>query len=364
MIYYLPTKIYEEKNCVAIHGEELAELGHHALLVTGRSSARLCGALKDVEKALDAHGVAHTLFDGVEANPSVETVMKACAVGLACGADFVIGIGGGSPMDAAKAIALMMAHPHDGADLLYRVVPGIQALPVVAVPTTCGTGSEATGAAVLTLHSKRTKSGMSNKIFPTLSLVDEAYLAFAPRSVVRATAMDALGHLIESYLNSKATEYSRMFVAQGLKLWSRSKEVLLGSGELSAAERRDLMNASTLAGMAIAHTGTSLPHGLSYRVTYELGIPHGKAIGYFLAGYLREAQREDREYLLTLAGFHSLDDFEEFYACLCGGDAPRRDCLEQSMEEVLANPARLKSAPFPVDRQVLQRIVFGTSGNN
>ena len=111
MKYYIPTKVYQEIDAVKVHAEELAGYGSYALIVTGKYSARANGALADVEAALDAYGKKHVQYDGIEENPSVETVMKATEFGKRNGVDFVIAIGGGSPMDAAMAIAILLAYP-------------------------------------------------------------------------------------------------------------------------------------------------------------------------------------------------------------------------------------------------------------
>ena len=144
MKLYMPTKVYNEKGCVRQHSQELAALGTKALLVTGKHSSRVNGSLQDVKDALNREQVPYVVFDGIEENPSVETVMRATALGLSEKVDFVIGIGGGSPMDASKAIALMIANPEKKADFLYETDAAVKqaankALPVAAVPTTAGT---------------------------------------------------------------------------------------------------------------------------------------------------------------------------------------------------------------------------------
>ena len=190
------------------------------------------------------------------------------------------------------------------------------------------------------------------------ALVDGKYLAAAPKSIINNTAMDALGHLFESYINTTATDYSRMLVAAGLEIFQRSREVLEGSCEASYVDFKNLMNASTIAGMAISHTSTSIPHGLSYSLTYELGVPHGKAVGYFLSGYLKDARREDRDYVLNGAGFSSLSDFEEFYVKSCGVLAPEQSVIESGIEKLLLNRAKLKNCPYEVTEAVLKRIAM------
>ena len=310
----------------------------------------------DVETALSEYGVEWAFFNEIEENPSVETVMKGRDRGLAEGVDFVIGIGGGSPMDAAKAIALMIRCKDAGADYLYDKNAVTDALPVVCIPTTCGTGSEVTAVSVLTRHSLRAKGSIPHKIFPVLSLLDGKYLMNAPRRVITDTSIDALSHMYESYLNTKSTDFSRMCVDAGLKAWSRSREAILSGAPLTLDNCNDMLNASMYAGMAIAHTGTTLPHGLSYPLTYETGMPHGKACGYFLAGYLREADPEAASYLLKGAGFTDVDSLEAYFTATCGRDDVPADVLMQSVQNTLASPAKLAQCPFHVDEFVLNRI--------
>lgn len=359
MTYYMPTRVYEERDCVAAHAAELAALGTKAMLVTGRHSAKANGAEADVTAALEARGIPFVIFDGVEENPSIETVMSAREEAVREKVDFFIGIGGGSPMDAAKAISLMAKNPDKSAEDLFRKDPDAEWYPVAAVPTTCGTGSEVTGVSVLTIHAKQTKSSIPFRIFPELALLDAKYLEKAPVSVLRNTAMDALCHLCESYINSGATDYSRMCAAQGLQVWSRSRAFL--EDRDAAADREtleDLLRASCFAGMAIAQTGTSLPHGLSYGLTYAMGVPHGQACGQFQAGYLSEADPADAAFVVKTAGFESISDLNDFFADSCGIVEVPEEVLETVVTQLASNPAKLKNAPFPVDEDILRRIAY------
>lgn len=356
MQFYMPVKVYEEENCVINHKKELAQCGKKALIMTGKHSAKKNGALADVCTALEAEGISWILFDEVEENPSVETVMRARETGWSGQADFVIGIGGGSAMDAAKAAALMMRHGEKDASYLYEKGEDSASLPVVAVPSTCGTGSEVTAVSVLTRRDKGTKGSIPHRIFPALALLDAKYLEAAPKTVLCNTAVDAFAHLAESYINSNATAYSRMCVAAGLQMWKKTRDVLAGNREPEKEDYRNLLNASMMAGMAICHTGTSLPHGLSYPLTCELNLPHGVAVGYFLGGYLREADEADSRYVLETAGFSSVDEFERFFDKVCHyGEIPE-SLLQRTMEDILKNEAKLKNCPYPADEKVLRRI--------
>ena len=356
MNFYMPAKVYSEKNCVMNHAAELAALGTRALIVTGKSSARRCGAFADVTQALEKYGVSWVEFAEVEENPSVETIMRARKVGCKVEADFVIGIGGGSPMDAAKAVALMMRHPDENWEYLYDKTAETSTVPIAEIPTTAGTGSEVTAVSVLTIHDKHVKGSIPHKIFANLALIDGKYVSAAPTRILANTTMDALCHLYESYIHSKATDYSRMCAEYGIKVWARSKDVILGRREATAEDYQNMMNASCMAGMAIAHTATSIPHALSYRLTYSAHMAHGKACGYFLAGYLREADPIDVGRILVLAGFTSIDALEDYYVTTCGRDEVPMEILEQTVEEVLGNEGKRKMPPFPVDEAVLRRI--------
>lgn len=396
MQFYMPVRVYEEKECVKHHPEVFAACGKKALLVTGRRSAERNGSLGDVCDVLDGQGIGHVLFREVEENPSVATVMRARDFGVSENVDFVVGIGGGSAMDAAKAITLMIRHRERDASYLYENADSDR-LPLILVPTTCGTGSEVTPVSVLTIEEKRTKGSTPHRLFADYALIDGRYLAYAPEKVIRNTAIDALGHLFESYLNADATDYSRMCVDAGLKVWSRSRDVLLRSAAIShdvtvlpeskdgtasavtgekdgaakgalsdesriyrAEDYSNLMRASTLAGMAIAQTGTSLPHGLSYPITYDLHMAHGRAIGYFEAGYLSCAPEEESRYLLNTAGFENLADFQDFYEAMCGNERIPDEELEHAVDMLAGDPGKLAKAPFRCDRTVLRRIAFWT----
>ena len=356
MFYFMPTKVYCETDCVRSHAKELASFGKRALVVTGRRSAFKNGAIDDVRSALSLSGVDAVIFNEVEENPSVETVLKARGMALASGADFVIGIGGGSPMDAAKAVAVMMRRPDEGEDYLYDRDAATDAASVICIPTTCGTGSEVTSASVLSRHSRRAKGMIPHRVFPAISLLDPKYLMYAPRRVIVDTSMDALTHMYESYLNKNATVFSQMYVDAGLQLWNKGRRAILSNEPLCLDDCTNLLLASTLAGIAVAHAGTTLPHGLSYTLTYETGMPHGKACGYFLAGFLREAEPGAVSHLLKEAGFADLDSLKTYYRETCGRETVADDILSRSVQNALANREKLEQAPFPADESVLLRI--------
>ena len=246
MLLYMPTKVYSEDNCVLNHGKEMI-LGTKAMIVTGKHSSRKNGSLDDVLSVLNENNVPHIIYDDIEENPSVETVMKAKEIGLKEGVDFLIGIGGGSPLDAAKAISLMMKNPEETEEVLYQNKV-LKYYPIVCIPTTCGTGSEVTPYSVLTLHKQKTKRGISHKIFADLALLDAKYLKSMSYNGLVNTCVDALAHLLEGHLNARSNELNRMYSKEGFIVWAKFKEALL-KNELKAEDYVNMMHASMIAGL-------------------------------------------------------------------------------------------------------------------
>ena len=352
MQLYMPTKVYSEENCVIHHAKELTALGTKAMIVTGRSSAAKCGALRDVLQALGE--TPYILFDRVEENPSIETVMEARRIAIEKGVDFFIGIGGGSPMDAAKAISLMTRNQEKGEAVLYKA-EDLPYFPVACVPTTCGTGSEVTPYAILTRHSHQTKKSISHKIYPALALLDEKYLKTMSRAGLVNTCVDALCHLLESYLNTNSNELNRLYSREGLMLWGQFKDRLLADA-LEETDFQTMLHASMVAGMSITHTGTSLPHGMSYPVTYRLHIPHGRACGIFLGGYVENyVNQEEATSAVRLLGFETPAQLRAYLNQLLGEVPVEETLLKTAAASLLADPGKLKNYPFPItEAELLQ----------
>lgn len=357
MHFYMPTKLYSEQNAVKNHASELAALGTKALIVTGKHSSHVNGSLQDVTDALDAESTPYCIFDEIEENPSVELVVRAAEYGKKEGADFIVGIGGGSPLDSSKAIAILMKNPDCDGSVFYKKLP-LAALPVAAVPTTAGTGSEATPYAILTRHDKQTKQSIAHKVFPVLALIDSKYLKTASIQVRANTAIDALAHLLESCLNNNASDYSRMLCEYALQLFSTVKDTLAKEADGTASECTEffdrLMTISTIAGMAISHTGTSLPHGMSYFVTYHHGIPHGKAVGTFLGAYVANCpDKKTMSHLLSLMGFASIDEFQQFLKKVLGEVSLTAKEVRSYADGMMANKGKLANCPYPVTDEIM-----------
>lgn len=356
--------VFEEQNCVMNHRKIFSKFGKKAFIITGRFSAEKNGSLGDVKSALNEQGISWVHFNEIEENPSVETVVKAAEIGKREKVDFVIGIGGGSPLDAAKAIALLIANPTEGADYLYTPEKKDEPLNIVAIPTTCGTGSEVTGVSVLTRKELGTKKSIAHKIFPEVALIDPKYLRSASLTLICNTAMDAFGHMAESALSKTRCSECLDAVEKGLKLFSEVKNYLVkaaSSDEVMSDFTWDvyekLILASMYGGIAIAYAGTTIPHGLSYQVTIRHNVPHGKAIGYFQYGFLKEAPKKERDRLLSFAGFSDIEELKKYFEVTCGKEKVPAEILLSAVDEVAANEPKMHASVFSVDREMLLRIV-------
>ncbi len=328
--YAMPTKVIFGRDCVKEQGALLRTLGDSALIVTGRSSAHN-GALRDVEEALAANGQDYTLFDRVAPNPAVACVREGVQLAKAAGADFVIGLGGGSPMDAAKAIATLAVQERAD-DEIFAGGYEDRALPMAHIPTTAGTGSEVTPYAILTNDAMQTKTSITSyAMFPRLAFLDGKYMLFLPQESTVNTALDALSHAAEGMLSRNATPLSDLYAEESLRILAPILPRLRGA--LSADDRDMLLYASCLAGMAIAQSGTTAVHGMGYYLTYFYGIDHGRANGLLLGETLRlccEKGLAQADRILRALHLADADAFCSLLSSLLGRreDIPRERLLD------------------------------------
>lgn len=284
--FFMPTAVYFGREALLKNAQILKNAGKRAFLVTGRHSAVACGALDDVKTVLSVAGIACSLFDGITENPPLLLCHKAGREAAAFGADFIIGIGGGSPMDAAKAVAAFAADPTLAPEAVFDPAKRLcTALPLYLIPTTAGTGSEVNPYSVLTLPDGRHKKTFKGAdTWPRAAFVDPRYTASMSRETTVSTALDAFAHAMESYLSPKSTVFSEnaaLFAARELF------DVLSQDPTTFDSEMRERLSAAaTAAGMAISVTGTGFPHPLGYSLTLLDGVPHGRACAVFAGDYL------------------------------------------------------------------------------
>lgn len=315
-VFHLPTRVFSGADCVVKDAASFKILGKKALIVTGKNSAKVTGALADVESALSSQGLGYAVFDRVPPNPGFTEVREAAALARKEGCDFIVGIGGGSPLDAAKAIAVLATN--DLTDEQLLTPPFFQApLPIAAIPTTAGTGSEVTQYAILTNDKLQTKSNVSHEsVFPKLAFLDARYTLALPRHVTVNTALDALSHLTEGALANRGTPLSFSLALQGLSQLGPCLKFLSANAEAPLEWREKLLLASNVAGMVIAHTGTTAVHALGYSLTYFKDIDHGRANALTLGVYLTYMGERHPEKVGTMLAALGLPDTAAFRALL------------------------------------------------
>ena len=292
--FFLPTRVFFGNDAVSKSAEYLKQLGKRCLLVTGRFSSKRNGSLDDITDVLKKNNIAYEIYDEVEENPSFETVETIGKKAKEMGADFLIGIGGGSAMDSAKAGAILAMNDIDVADLWTKNLVN-KPLSVCAVPTTSGTGSEVTQYSVLTNRKKKSKRGFANEqIFPVISCLNPGYTLTMNDFLTINTGIDALSHAVEGYLSKRASPLMDKIALKAIGL-IRDHLPLVLQNPKALEKRSQMMYASMLAGIVIAHTGTIILHGMGYPLTTYLSIPHGRANGMLMCGVLEMIRPSRKE---------------------------------------------------------------------
>jgi len=252
-----------------------------ALVVTGRSPSRAAGARAGLADA----GIAAVTFP-VAGEPTVELVREAVEVVRAAGCDGVVGFGGGSALDVAKAVAILAptgADPLDHLEVVGRGLPlTVPGLPCVAVPTTAGTGSEVTRNAVLAAGDVKA-SLRSPLMLPRVAIVDPDLLAGQPAATVAASGADALAQLVEPFLSHRATPFTDALARDGIGRSARSLRRAVEQGLDDAAVREDLAVASLFGGLCLANAGLGVVHGIAGVVGGRFDAPHGAVCAALLA---------------------------------------------------------------------------------
>ncbi len=289
MNFYMPVRLHTGENCIEKHAALLKSFGDRCLLVTGKSAARRSGALDDVLGVLDKENIPYSLYDGIGPNPTVQSCMEAGRQAAESGAAFILGIGGGSALDAAKAAAVFAAKPELDEEGFYAL-DWTTALPIVLVGTTAGTGSEVTNVAVLTDAKGRKHSIHDDRMYATAAFGDARYTMSLPQAVTLSTGIDVLTHCSESWFNKKANDISRGFAAEGIRKLVAPLKAAAEGKELSLEQRAALYDASLLGGLAISVTGTCFPHNVGYYLTENYGLPHGFACAELFPELLEHAE--------------------------------------------------------------------------
>ena len=311
-----------------------------ALVVTDAMLVK-CGVAEKIENVLKDGGISYEIDDEVKPNPTIANVHTGLDKLKASGADFIIAVGGGSVIDTAKAIAVIANNPDN-----YDVVSleGVDKsknppMPIIAVPTTAGTGSETTMDYVITnTEQKRKMACMDSMVVPVVAILDTDIMASLPLKMTAATAMDALTHAVESYLSKGAFDFSEMLSLKAVSLISANfLKVIKNLNDLEA--RKALAMAQYMAGMSFTNVGLGIVHSMAHPLSAFYDVPHGVANALILPYVLKFNSVACEDKMITLAKAFD-PEFDERY----GSEAATERCVEliNTFNSVAGLPHKLK----------------------
>lgn len=251
----------------------LKKMGNKAFIVTGRHVA-VSDMMKQLTALLDENGIGCVIFDSITGEPTDTMIENGVEMLKSSGCDFIIGIGGGSPLDSAKAIAAMAVNEGSIADYNGKEITG-EILPLAAIPTTAGTGSEATKFTVITDSEKGIKMLLKGDVLvPKLAIVDSSFTVGAPKSVTSATGLDALTHAVEAYTSRKAFSMTDTLAVSAVKRIMKYLPIAYREPDNSLA-REQMSIAALEAGICINNSSVTIVHGMSRPIGALFHVPHG-----------------------------------------------------------------------------------------
>lgn len=251
----------------------LKKMGNKAFIVTGRHVA-VSDMMKQLTALLDKNGIDCVIFDGITGEPTDTMIENGVEMLKSSGCDFIIGIGGGSPLDSAKAIAAMAVNEGSIADYNGKEITG-EILPLATIPTTAGTGSEATKFTVITDSEKGIKMLLKGDVLvPKLAIVDSSFTVGAPKSVTSATGLDALTHAVEAYTSRKAFSMTDTLAVSAVKRIMKYLPIAYKEPDNSLA-REQMSIAALEAGICINNSSVTIVHGMSRPIGALFHVPHG-----------------------------------------------------------------------------------------
>ncbi|HNT01793.1 MAG TPA: iron-containing alcohol dehydrogenase [Candidatus Saccharicenans sp.] len=302
--YYQPTEILFGKGRLKEAGKVASKFGCRCLLVTVPAFQEIEPALQLIKSVLKENGIEVVHFDKVIPNPTTEVVSAGAQLARETEVEFVIGLGGGSSIDTAKAIAVEATHQGSCWDYLYfrQTQPTERTLPIIAIPTTSGTGSNVTAVAVVTNPLERSKSALSSpRLFPQVSIVDPELMLTLPPYMTAVTGFDAFSHAFESYITPKCSPYTEILALESIKVIFRYLDAAVRDGQDLEA-RGKMAWADTLAGLCIANSAVTLPHGIAMALSGMYPqVAHGQALASIYLPIMRFSLKYATEKFATIA---------------------------------------------------------------
>lgn len=340
---------YHGAGAIAEIATEAVGRGFTKALVCSDPDLIKFGVTKKVTDVLDGAGLAYEIYSNIKPNPTIENVQQGVAAFKAAEADYIIAIGGGSSMDTAKGIGIVIANP-DFADI--RSLEGVaptknKSVPIFAVPTTAGTAAEVTINYVITdVEKNRKMVCVDPKDIPVVAFVDPEMMSSMPKGLTAATGMDALTHAIEGYITAAAWELSDMFHLKAIEIISRS---LRGAVANTPEGRADMALGQYVAGMGFSNVGLGIVHSMAHPLGALYDTPHGVANAIILPTvmeYNAEATGEKYREIARAMGVKGVDDMTQEEYRKAAVDAVRQLSIDVGIPTNLKDIVKPEDIPF------------------
>ncbi|MFI6648805.1 iron-containing alcohol dehydrogenase [Streptomyces sp. NPDC050529] len=301
--FHVPTRIIFGRGRIEELGTLAQAWGDHALIVCGRSAMRASGVLARVQTILSTSGVKADVCDRISSNPRSDEVDAAIQQARRFGTHVVIGLGGGSALDAAKAVSVGIGH-ESVAGLVGRTLPpSLDSLPVIAIPTTAGSGAEVTKGAIITDVVRDFKSGIrGDDLFPKTALIDPSLTDTLPHRTALDSGFDAMAHAVEGFLSRRSGEMNKALSERAIDLLAPALR-RLSAGDSSTEVRDTMAFGALLGGINVATASTCLPHRMQQAMgtTERVGPSHGSGLAMLYPAWLHSVEQVASDEATTVA---------------------------------------------------------------
>lgn len=325
--YYQPTEIKFGWGRVEEIGEIVSRFGKRCLMVTVPVFDSMAPVFENIKKSLKEANVEVSHFDGVIPNPTTDSVNKGAEIAINNNIDVVLGVGGGSSMDTAKAIAVGATHEGEAWD--YRLFSNKKitekTLTIITITTTSGTGSQVTPVSVVTNTTKKCKFALVDPLlYPRVSIIDPQLMLTVPEHITASTGFDVFAHAFESYIHKNASVYTDMHAREAIKRVAKYLPLTL-EDRTNKEARIEMAWADTLAGLCIANAGTTLPHGIGMAIGgHAPHVMHGEALAVVYPEFMRYTYK---------SALKKFADIGRIFNCGLE-DVSNEEAAEKSCEEI------------------------------
>lgn len=363
--FYNPVRLLSGEGCFSQLGEQAATYGRRALIVTGRQAMQRTGWLPRAVDLLQENGVTATVFQGARPNPTAQGCREAGALAREQNCDLVIGLGGGSAMDTAKAAAVVATHDQDLTDFLqadpegHKRKPTEATLPILCVTSTAGTSSQLTPYAVISAEEIQVKTALAGEaLFPRVAFCDPELAYSVPSRVTAATGMDVLCHSLEAYFSRGASPVTDLCAERAIALVAEYLPRAVAEGSDQEA-RWAMTRADIFAGYALSNCGGTIIHALEHPLScYYPELPHGEGLAALMPAYAHIFSEQAPGHFARMAQLLGAP-----VAGLRPEEAARR--LEPALVELLKKVGlRLTLTELGVEPERLETVVADTLGYN